>query len=239
MTFFTRVCAVATITAATLAGSGEKATASTVYDDAYVYFSLDSSGSLGASGWDQVKTFTNSIVNSPALDNSIIGLNVFSNGIKFQRSFVANQDRSVITNDIDNLRHYQGTTHTRTAVQDGITQFANLATLPNYRRVMFLITDGNPVPASSQNPCALESSLISNDIELHIIGVGNFNPSVLNCLLDDPNSRGSFTSISDFGLGGVDAIFASDVPPVPLPASLPLLGFGVLAFCGLRRRARG
>ncbi|AJW70265.1 HYR domain-containing protein [Nitrosopumilus adriaticus] len=167
-------------------------------------FLMDSSGSVGSSGWQIEKDFVNNIIQTSLPDSTDpVGIIRFSNSAIVDHHLIDNQDRNVLQNLVNSLNFISSTTATRDAVQAGINEF-NTNGVSNAPKLMLLITDGNPFPSSSQNPCtapSLKTQLDSNAIKVVIIGVGNnWNPSLISCLVDDPSTDIIFVSSFSAGL---------------------------------------
>lgn len=173
--------------------------------DQYIQFIMDSSGSVGGSGWTKEKNFVNEMITNSISTGSIVGVISYSSGAQYVWHFTWSQVRSQITNAVSALPHKNSVTNTRTAISYGLTMFDNQATITTMPRLMMLITDGVPVPDPNQHPCKtnggpdMEPMLIARDIILVIVGVGtSWNPDNLLCLLDNPQSRGEIVTVDSF-----------------------------------------
>ncbi len=161
-----------------------------------VLFIMDSSGSMGQDGWTDEKAFVTGMIESSLPEDAGIAVVRFATSATKEWYFNYNQTRSAIINDVDNLEWTQGTTATRTALDKAIEVFEDTSD-DQSRRVIILITDGNPNPQSSQNPCTLQgdgaadaaqtrSDLAALSIRIFLVGVGNdLNPYILSCLWPD------------------------------------------------------
>ena len=208
-----------------------------------IIFVMDSSGSLGSSGYAAQKAFMIDIVQNfggDPLHPSRFGVVEFSNGAYDRYNFDDDQSVSAITNAINNLNLLSSVTHTRTGIDLAIDMFVNGTFDPASPKTMVLITDGVPYP-SSYNPCnapSQKTQLDGNGIQLQIVGSGNFNASQasqLSCLVDDPSTQiSSLSAFSDYGLfqqGYVESIVA-----MPAPGMAIIFAFGIFGMAAARRR---
>ena len=208
-----------------------------------IIFVMDSSGSLGSSGYAAQKAFMIDIVQNyggDPLHPTRFGVVEFSNGAYDRYNFNDDQSVSAITNAINNLSLLNSVTHTRTGIDLAIDMFVNDTFDPTSPKTMVLITDGVPYP-STYNPCnapSQKTELDGNDIQLQIVGSGNFNASQasqLSCLVDDPSTQiSSLSAFSDYGLfqqGYVESIVA-----MPAPGMVAIFAFGIFGIAAARRR---
>ena len=120
---------------------------------------MDSSGSVGYSGWETEVEFVSNMITSGVDDNSYIGVMYFDSGACSVWKFNDTQSpRSLITDAIDDIYFDGGATWMKTAVNMAITEFETYgdAKIPN---LMMFITDGNPWPSWRQDPCELADDL--------------------------------------------------------------------------------
>ena len=189
-----------------LAGSGGQETTTitinvngySIDQDIETIFILDSSGSVGSTGWLQTKDFVTNVISTGLPDPSDpVGIITFSTGATERYDFFNNQDRTVIRNLIQSLPFVGGSTYTRTAVDLGINMFVrdSINVGSTNPKLMFLITDGVPNPIT-EDPCSLKTQLDFYEIKLIIIGVGNFDINRISCLVDNPST--DIIQASDF-----------------------------------------
>lgn len=221
-----------------------------------IAFIMDSSTSLGDAGWESEKAFVSNFVEqldtleTPDVEYRF-GVVKFSSTVQTVWDFADAQDPlQDILDAIDSMSFLGGTTHTRSAIDTTLDMFANTSTSDAIKHA-FLITDGNPYPLRTQNPCstgnidaaATRDNLAASGVDMTIVGVDiddKWDPSLLDCLVNDPD-RDIF-QVNDFSnsaLGAVsEQLFAdfSRAVSVSEPTTLPLiaLGMGLLAL----RRAR-
>ena len=206
---------------------------------------MDSSGSLGSSGYAQQKAFMIDVVQnfgSDALHPTRFGVVEFSNGAFERYSFFDDQSVSAVTTAINNLNLLNSVTHTRTAIDVAIDMFVRDTInfgVPN-PMTMVLITDGVPYP-SQYNPCnapSQKTELDANGIQLQIVGSGNFDPaqaSQLSCLVDDPLTQiTEMTDFTDYSLFQQGYILNSMA--MPAPAMAVIFAFGIVGIAAARRR---
>ena len=200
-----------------------------------IIFVIDGSGSLGQSGFDQEIDFVVDLIQNyggDPLHPTRFGAVLFSTGTPTTvYNLTDNQTLSVVANVIDNLDHPGGQTYTRDAVQRAIQMFDTQSDELN-PKMMILITDGNPNPSTSQNPCSLKINLDAEDIQSRIIGSGSgLNINTIDCLVDDVATQ--FVEIQDYA-GDFDlqqGYVLNDEVALPEPAmgAIMALGLGVLA----------
>ena len=206
-----------------------------------IIFVMDSSGSLGQSGYAQQKAFMTDIVQNfggDPLHPTRFGVVEFSNGAFERYSFFDDQSVSAVTNAINNLNLLNSVTHTRTAIDMFTRDTINLA-LPN-PMTMVLITDGVPYP-SQYNPCnapSQKTELDANGIQLQIVGSGNFNASQvsqLSWLVDDPLTQ--ITDMTDFNNYSLfQQGYILNSMAMPAPGMLAIFAFGIAGVAFARRR---
>jgi len=133
------------------------------------------------------------------------------------------------------MYYTRGATHTRTAVETAMDIFDQHGA-DGSRKIISLVTDGNPYPARAQNPSDLSDTLDALDIEVYIMGIGDsWNPNMISALVDDESTDimefGSVAMVEHYG-----AIFDyAAATPEPAAMSLPAIG-GALAIARRKRR---
>jgi len=206
-----------------------------------IIFVIDGSGSLGASGFQNEIDFVVDLIQtygSDPLHPTRFGAVLFSTGATTVYDLVDNQTPSIIANVINNLAYPGGFTYTRDAVAGAISLFDAQSDGAN-PKTMILITDGNPNPFSTQNPCDLKVQLDAADIQSRIIGSGpGLNISTIGCLVDDVDTQ--FVQIqsyaANFDLQQGYVLNDEIALPEPAMGAIMALGLGVLA---ATRRRRG
>jgi len=200
---------------------------------------LDSSGSLGQSGWSNIEGFYADLFNSsPTLQLNggvSVGVVQFASGAWVRWHLAPLGDETTLdalVHTIQDMDFTRGATHTRTAVQTAMDELEEHGS-PGARRIIHLVTDGNPYPASEQNPSPLAAELDARDIEVNIMGIGDsWTPNLVSSLVDDVD-----TDILDFGSAAMeqryDDIFSSAVPE---PSTMSILAVAVVAVVVRRRR---
>lgn len=211
------------------------------------YILLDGSRSIDAPDWELLKTFAASLIEqiNPTPGGATTGFGIFATGVNDHTPTPdpASTDTLVTLykNTLAGLSQPLGSTYTKSAIELAIDILDD--TTPIRERVLFLITDGNPRPTRTQSVCTsgqtIKDDLDHAGITTFIIGIGdNWSPDALSCLVDDPDTQinfaSDFPSLSTLSLPQVLGNSAA----VPLPASLPLLGGGLLTMAVLRRRKR-
>lgn len=210
-----------------------------------IIFVMDSSGSLGNSGYAQQKAFMIDIVQNfgdDALHPTRFGVVEFSNGAFERYNFFQDQSVAAVTSAINSLNLLNSVTHTRTAIDVAVNMFIrdtiNIG-LPN-PMTMVLITDGVPYP-SRYRPCNdpnQKDDLDANGIQLQIVGSGNFDPnqtSELSCLVDDPSTQiTEMAGFSDYNLFQQGYILNSMA--MPAPGMLAIFAFGIVGIAASRRQ---
>lgn len=205
-----------------------------------IVFVIDGSGSLGQSGFDNEIDFVIDLIQtygSDPLHPTRFGALLFSSGAPTTvYNLTDDQTPSTITGVLNGLSWPQGQTYTKDAVQGAIDMFDAQSDAAN-PKMMILITDGNPFPSSSQNPCGLKTDLDAADIQGRIIGSGSgLNVGTIACLVDDAPTQ--FVEITDYAANFdlQQGYVLNDEIALPEPAmgAIMALGLGVLA--AARRR---
>jgi hypothetical protein len=175
-----------------------------------IAFVMDSSGSVQAEGWTNATKFVASIIRTGTSADSIIGVIQFASdtNVNTRYRFTESQVKETIATTVEGLPFTGGWTATRIGINEGVDLWTDNTGNNDIwgikSRVMMIVTDGVPVPTNSQNPCltsggtnsqrtraqATRDSLTDNNITVIIIGVGNsWDPDILSCLVDDPDSQ--------------------------------------------------
>jgi hypothetical protein len=184
-----------------------------------VVFVMDASGSVTSSGWQTEKAAVVAQINTGLPLAAKIGIVQFDDASEIKYTFnQAQTPRSAITNLVQNLPFTAGTTATLAAMQDAYTIFNTTGspdTITPRHRIVILLTDGNPNPPSTQNPCGtttaaknLRTNLDKKNIETYIVAVGpDITSGTLSCLIDNDPSR--FIAVENFNgvTAGLNAAF--------------------------------
>lgn len=194
---------------------------------------LDASGSIGYTNWAKVQQFgmdlANSIPWSPT--GNRMGVVEFSTYATVPWRFLYQQNGTVLANMFANLPWIRGYTNTKAAV-DSVIKLYDTEGRTNAARMMLLVTDGVPLlPANlgDPDPCPDAASLAAHNIHTVVIGVGNFDPQPIQCLVTDPSD---LIQVSDFsGLSSILNPILQQVPRVSqatytatVPAGFALVG---------------
>lgn len=192
-----------------------------------VVYVLDASGSVGQFNWNLQVSYVADQIENGVSPNSNIAIVVFASTVTTIWTFNDVQaDRSQMINALQGYNYIGGVTCTRGALLTSINLFTG--TDPALDRVIVLITDGVPVPNSDcpdDEPCTgpegnLETFLISDDITLVSVIVGNINLASFSCLYQHPDNNGQIVTVNSFGiLPTIDDVLQSftclDAPTLP------------------------
>ena len=157
-------------------------------------FVLDSSGSVGASNFANVRNFVADLVNQLEIgpDNTRVGLINFASSAGVQFSLNTHQDISSLLQAIASVPFTSGGTNTAAALT---TLLSELSTVNGARplqegipRVAIVVTDGQ-----SNNPTATvaaANNVHASNIIVFAVGVGSNIPiAELNAIASDPDSQ--------------------------------------------------
>ena len=127
-----------------------------------IQFIMDSSGSVGSINWPKEIDFVKSVINTGVSNTTQIGIISFSTAVRIEHSIKKGVQipRDNMLQTLQGIAYHGLTTHTKDAIEDAITEFDKLSsTGHNGDKLIILITDGNPHPPDSQDPCSLKPTL--------------------------------------------------------------------------------
>ncbi len=186
---------------------------------------MDGSGSVGASGFDDLKDFVSDIASNvlpdPPDGRTRMGIIRFATNANLLYQFIEDQTSSVVQAFTQAITYPGGWTNTLAAIQQSITEFDTYST-GDRGKAIILITDGVPANpgGGSQNVCALASSVMSRGIRVLLVGFGNFNPSILACLVNDQNDIVQAGDFDDAVLDATTTFVNPQVSGVTLTATV-------------------
>lgn len=205
-----------------------------------VVFLLDGSGSNTQTAFSNEKTLINTIHDQfVALAPSNPNVNYRFGVIQFSTAHTTVQhlNTAYSASAVSSATFMAKDSYLKNAVQSGLDMFKNEGAAGNIHQ-LFLFTDGTPNP-SSQTPVSLAPALDAAHINVTLLGLANFNDSIVKALVDDRTRDeilvGSYTAantkeINDRLLNAATA--------VPEPGSIALLLAGLGAAVPLVRRRR-
>ncbi|HVZ78912.1 MAG TPA: vWA domain-containing protein [Gemmatimonadaceae bacterium] len=184
---------------------------------------MDASGSIGEAGWNTEQDFVGNLAATVMGHGSRMGIVEFGTTVATDWTFQQTQSTSAIESAVASLPYLRGETYTKSAMRAALNIFA--ASPSSRPRVIALVTDGNPNPPTSQNPCnfsgaypdaaRLRDSLQLLGINTIIVGVGpDISANALGCLINQDPSRfipvASFTTEAFNGI--LDQVIAKLTP---------------------------
>ena len=157
-------------------------------------FVLDSSGSVGSSNFQNVRSFVSNLVSQLEIgpDNTQVGLINFASSARIEFHLNTHQDSSSLLQAIANVPYTSGTTNTAAALTTLLTGFStvNGARLlqEGIPRVAIVVTDGQ-----SNSPTATvtaANNIHASSITVYAVGVGSNIPiAELNAIASDPDRQ--------------------------------------------------
>ena len=168
-----------------------------------LYFVLDSSGSVGASNFELMKTFAYNVVNGFDIgpEDTQVGVISFSSSARFHFHLNTYHNKASLLNAINSVSYTGGSTNTAAGLDllrlQGYTSSSGGRPLSQaIPRVAVVVTDG--VSNSPTATVAAANNVHNAGIETFAVGVGsNVNNDELNAIASDP----SFVSL----LSGFDS----------------------------------
>ena len=115
-------------------------------------FVMDSSGSVGETGWEIEVEFVKDMITSGVDQDSYVAVINFASGAWVQWNFTSSQVRSDIIDHVNSISYTRGSTWMTTALETAITVYEQTGD-PNIDNLLLLITDGNPRPTQTQLVC--------------------------------------------------------------------------------------
>lgn len=152
---------------------------------------MDASWGIGSTNFTLMKQRISAMIDSIGVSAAGNHMTIiqFAGTATAWHPFASPQTNSALKATVSARPYTGGTSYMRSAVQLAINQW-DAHGHSDARRVMVLITDGNPNPISTQEPCALASQLASRGVHTLIFGLGtNWTPSVVQCLVSDASSQ--------------------------------------------------
>ena len=185
-----------------------------------IVFVMDASGSMKASGWAAEKAMVTDLVHQLP-PSAYLGVVQFASESYKRHTFNNNQNRAYVAGLVQSLDFLESETATLAAVDDAVDIFQT--TTRGLERLLILITDGNPNPSSTQNPCGTTTAARNLREELHELNVRvvlvaagpDINPGTLSCLYNnDPARVVTMPSLEDADIdAAVDDVLRAMDPP--------------------------
>lgn len=174
---------------------------------------MDASAGIGSANWTLMKQRVSALIDAfqwSATGNRM-ALVQFSGYAITRHPFGSPQSVSALKGTANALAYSGGQSWMRTAVQRAIEQYDEFPRA-NSTKVVILITDGNPNPLSTQEPCALASQLASRGVKTLVFGMGtNWTSANVTCLVTDPATQ----IFAPERLGEMNAALAAQVVSQP------------------------
>ncbi|XP_052786251.1 cartilage matrix protein-like [Mya arenaria] len=196
-------------------------------EPADIVFILDASGSVGASNFQKMLGFVNTLVDGFPIGPTQTHIGLLTFDTKFYNQFHLNKynDKTAIKNAVTSTQYTSGTTHTAEAIKYAReTSFSTANGMrANVAKVAIIVTDGK-----SNNAAATASeaaSLRAHGITVFAVGVGaGAQQSELNSMATDPDSSHVFQVDNFNNLANIKASLshqACEVKVVTLPPTTP------------------
>jgi uncharacterized protein YegL len=148
---------------------------------------VDASGSIRPEPFVTLKNALAGMINNFgwSASGNHLAIVEFSTGAKVKYSLASTQNPDLLAAAALGMPYDAGSTYTKTGMQAALTEFTTNGR-PGARRVVLLITDGVPNPATAQNPCSLKTSFDAAGVKTVIFGIGaDFETAPVTCLVDD------------------------------------------------------
>jgi len=175
-----------------------------------ILFNVDTSGSIGASGFQIQKQFISTLVTQGINNGSRIGFFMFAKTVNASRE-IQFWDEDELANYASGLYWTEGYTNTPDVLQASITEF-DRSFDQERAQILMMITDGNPcLPESQggcpQSVCNFAAQVSLNNIRVIIIGVGDgLETKYVKCLTQ---SDDDFIPVASFSTEDFNSIMGS------------------------------
>lgn len=179
-----------------------------------IVFVMDSSGSIGSTGWQNERAFINDYILTARAVNSRIAVIRFSTFVTVEWGFNDNQSDIAIGVVVNGLTFTDSDSHLRDAMYQAIDLFT-VQSPPNNDRLIVFLTDGVPNPSSTQSPCVIELINTLGSLRVNTVNVGvgtGWNPQNVACLVASHarprdivfifDAGGDFLDFDRFRVGG-------------------------------------
>lgn len=150
---------------------------------------MDSSGSMGSTGWNNEEDFVSKlIISGIPYEDTRLGIIQFSSSSRTKQIYGFDDqqdDRQQISDRVQDMNYTRGSTYMKKAVDKAINLFDNESSAENEKAIIML-TDGNPWPSSRQSPCSSVYKLNERGIKVYIVGMGSgWTMNKIDCLVED------------------------------------------------------
>ena len=185
-----------------------------------VAFLLYRGGGVGTGSWNDVKNFTGDLISTAMPSTARTALIPFATESSIEYTWADSQAEQDVLSALNALLLLGGATATRDAIQDAIDVW-DASGDQDRRSVVFLLTNDDPFPISTQNPCSLKSALDARGMSVFLFGIGNqWSEAAQGCLVDDPGTDilqvQSYTpSVLDATRDVTDALLCQEQVPEP------------------------
>ena len=152
---------------------------------------MDASAGIGSANWTLMKQRVSALIDgfSWSATGNRMAIVQFSGYAISRHPFGSPQSVSALKGTANALAYSGGQSWMRLAVQRAIEQYDEYPRA-NSTKVVILITDGNPNPLATQEPCALAAQLASRGVTTLIFGMGaNWTSANVSCLVADPATQ--------------------------------------------------
>eukprot|EP01084_Bolivina_argentea_P248009 414863_1 len=155
-----------------------------------IIFGIDSSGSVGADGFETMKGFISDVVKTEIdLNTSRIGLTIFSTHANISRP-IQKWDRDVVDDYVNSIIWARGWTNTPELLSSTVTQFHNTF-IEDRQQIIVMITDGNPclptvLGGCPSSVCAYDMLLKFNNVRVVVVAIDKgYDLHSLSCLTNN------------------------------------------------------
>ncbi|XP_060600216.1 uncharacterized protein LOC132753729 isoform X4 [Ruditapes philippinarum] len=185
-----------------------------------IVFLLDSSGSVGSSNFQKVKSFVHDLMNSFNIGPTSVqvGVDTFQSSVKSEFNMNTYHDRQSIQDAINKIPYHSGGTNTAKAITFMNTDSFSAAhgDRPNVPNVAIVVTDGK---SSSATATAAEAKKLRDaGVTVLAIGVGSgVSKAELNAIATDPDSTHVFAADNFDALKSLKALLSTKACEVSKP----------------------